>query len=55
MCKEKLITGIEVKRQMSKAKMILNSHVIPRSELFEIRQKSGTLSTELKSALKSNA
>lgn len=55
MCKEKLITGIEVKRQMSKAKMILNSHVIPRSELFEIRQKSGKISPELKSALKANA
>lgn len=28
MCKEKLITGIKVTQQMSKAKIILNSQVI---------------------------
>lgn len=55
MCKEKLITGIRVTRQMSKAKEILNSQVIPREELFQIRKKNGKLSPELKIALKANA
>lgn len=54
MCKEKLITGIKVTRQMSKARNILNSQVIPREELYQIRKKKGKLSPELKSALKSN-
>tara|TARA_R110001583_G_scaffold25304_7_gene91662 strand:- start:445 stop:612 length:168 start_codon:yes stop_codon:yes gene_type:complete len=55
MCKNKLITGVEVTRQMSKARMILNNQVIPRAELFEIRKRKGNLSPELKSALQSNA
>ena len=55
MCKEKLITGLDVTRQMSKARMILNNQVIPRAELFEIRKREGKLSPELKNALKSNA
>ena len=55
MCKEKLITGISVAEQESKAKFILNSQVIPREELFQIRKKEGKLSTELKNALKANA
>lgn len=55
MCKNKLITGLEVTRQMSKAKAILNNQVIPRAELFEIRKKEERLSLELKTALKSNA
>ena len=55
MCKEKLITGIKVSRQMSKARNILNTQVIPREELFQIRKKEGKLSSELISALKSNA
>ncbi len=55
MCKEKLITGVRVNEQMSKARLILHSQVIPREELFEIRKKSGKLSIELKRALKSNA
>ncbi len=55
MCKEKLITGLDIVRQMSKARMILNSQVIPRAELFEIRKREGKLSVELKNALKSNA
>ncbi len=54
MSKEKLITGIDVTRQMSKAKLILENQVIPRAELFEIRKKEGKLSQELLSALKSN-
>jgi hypothetical protein len=55
MCKEKLITGIKVSQQMSKAMNILNSQVIPREELFQIRKKDGKLSSELLRALKSNA
>jgi hypothetical protein len=55
MCKEKLITGIKVAQQMSKARNILNSQVIPREELFQIRKKEGQLSPELMSALKTNA
>jgi hypothetical protein len=55
MCKEKLITGIKVTQQMSKARNILNNQVIPREELFQIRKKEGKLSSELVSALKNNA
>lgn len=55
MCKEKLITGIKVTQQMSKARNILNSQIIPREELFQIRKKNGTLSQELCNALKNNA
>ena len=54
-CKEKLITGIKVTQQMSKARNILNNQVIPKEELFQIRKKEGKLSRELISALKSNA
>jgi hypothetical protein len=55
MCKEKIITGIKVAQQMSKARNILNSQVIPREELFQIRKKEGKLSQELITALKTNA
>ncbi|MBW6482401.1 MAG: hypothetical protein K0B10_05015 [Vicingaceae bacterium] len=55
MCKEKLITGIRVIQQMSKARNILNSQIIPREELFQIRKKEGKLSQQLNRALKSNA
>jgi hypothetical protein len=55
MCKEKLITGIKVTQQMSKARNILNSQVVPREELFQIRKKNGQLSPELLNALKKNA
>jgi hypothetical protein len=55
MCKDKIITGLDVTRQMNKAMMILNNQVIPRAELFEIRKRDGKLSPELKNALKSNA
>jgi len=55
MCKEKLITGIKVTQQMSKARNILNSQVIPREELFQIRKKDGNLSPELLRAIKANA
>ena len=40
---------------MSKARHILNSQVIPREELFQIRKKEGKLSPELIRALKANA
>ncbi|MDA3818277.1 MAG: hypothetical protein PF486_12920 [Prolixibacteraceae bacterium] len=55
MCKEKLITGIKVTHQMSKARMILHNQVIPKEELFQIRKREGKLSPELKKALKTNA
>lgn len=55
MCKEKLITGIRVTQQMSKARNILYSQVIPRDELFQIRKREGKLSPELISALRANA
>jgi len=55
MHKEKLITGVKVTQQMSKARNILNSQVIPKEELFQIRKKEGKLSPELISALKANA
>ncbi len=55
MCKEKLITGVKVAQQMSKARYILNSQVIPKEELFQIRKKEGKLSPELINALKANA
>ena len=55
MCKKKLITGIKVTQQMSKAKSILNNQIIPREELFQIRKREGTLSRELLSSLKANA
>lgn len=55
MCKEKIITGIKVTQQMNKAKIILNSQVIPREELFQIRKREGRLSSELKFALNENS
>jgi len=55
MCKEKLITGIRVHQQMSKAKDILKTQVIPKEEMFQDRKKHGKLSKELISALKANA
>ncbi len=55
MGKERLITGIKVTQQMSKARNILNSQVIPREELFQIRKKEGKLSPELMRILKLNA
>ena len=55
MCKVRLITGVKVTQQMSKARNILNNQVIPKEELFQIRKKEGKLSPELISALKANA
>lgn len=53
MSKQKIITGITVAQQMSKARIILNNQVIPKEELFQIRKREGRLSKELKTALKS--
>lgn len=55
MCKEKLITGVNVTQQMSKAKEILKSQVIPRENQFQKRKRNGNLSPELLSALMANA
>lgn len=55
MCKENLITGVKVSHQMSKARNILNTQIIPREELFQIRKNEGKLSPELIKALKANA
>jgi hypothetical protein len=55
MCKEKIITGLKVTQQMSKARNILNNQVIPKEELFQIRKKQGNLSPELIRVLKTNA
>lgn len=42
----KIITGISVDLQMSKARFILNNEVIPREELFWIRKKENNLTEE---------
>jgi len=55
MSKDKLITGIKVTQQMSKARNILKNQVLQKEELFQIRKKQDRLSSELKLALKSNA
>lgn len=55
MSKEKLITGVSVNQQMSKAKVILHNQVIPQEKLFQIRKRNGNLSPDLKSSLKANA
>ena len=55
MCKEKLITGIKVAQQMSKAKNILHSQVIPSEELFQIRKREGKLSKEFNNTQNFNA
>ena len=40
---------------MSRAKLILESQIIPREELFQIRKKKGKLSSKLHQELKANA
>lgn len=55
MCNGKLITGIKITHQMTKARYILQSQVIPREELFQIRKKEGTLSKELSDSINRNA
>ncbi|WP_170227082.1 hypothetical protein [Luteibaculum oceani] len=48
MCKEKIITGVQVSRQLSKAKTILQNQVIPKEELYQIRKREGKLSTSIR-------
>ena len=48
MSEVRLITGLDVTQQMSKAKQILNNQVIPRNELFEIRKREGRLTSKNK-------
>ena len=55
MGKDKLITGVKIAQQMSRARSILNSQVIPREELYQIREREGRLSQELLRELKNNA
>lgn len=55
MSKNKLITGVKIAQQMSRARNILNSQVIPRDELYQIREREGRLSQELLRVLKNNA
>ena len=55
MSKEKIITGVAVAQQMSKADAILQNQIIPREKEFEARQKAGCLSDQLLNALKANA
>ncbi len=52
--RDKLITGVRIAQQMSKARNILNSEVIPKDELNTIREREGRLSQELLSMLKQN-
>ena len=47
MGKDKIFTGVKIAQQMSKARNILNSQVIPREELYQIREREGRLSQEL--------
>jgi len=51
----RLITGVTVTMQMSKAQEILKTQVIPREQLFQKRKKLGQLSKKLSLALKANA
>jgi hypothetical protein len=55
MSKEVLITGVLVEQQMGKAKVILETKIIPQEKTFQKRKVNGSLSHELNSALKANA
>ena len=46
MCKNKIVTGVKVTHQMSRAQNILTSQVIPREILFQIRKNEDSLSPE---------
>ena len=52
---QKIITGITVIEQMTKARDILNNQVLPREALFQDRKRKGQLSKELLNALNTNA
>jgi len=55
MNEQKIITGINVAEQMSKARDILTKQVLPMETLFQDRKKKGQLSKELLNALHTNA
>ncbi|HAH22833.1 MAG TPA: hypothetical protein DCL77_03580 [Prolixibacteraceae bacterium] len=52
---QKIITGINVTEQMTKARDILNKQVLPKEALFQDRKRKGQLSKELLNALNANA
>jgi len=55
MSNQKIITGIKVTDQMTKAREILNTQVLPKEKLFQERKRNGQLSKEHINALQSNA
>lgn len=55
MCKEKLITGITVTQQMSRARVILKNQVIPQEKLYQLHKKSGKLNSQSKDSIKADA
>jgi hypothetical protein len=55
MSSQKIITGITVTEQMTKAKDILNKQILPKEALFQERKRKGQLSKELLNALNANA
>jgi len=55
MSKQKIITGIKVTDQMTKAREILNKQVLPKETLFQDRKRKGQLSKELLNAMQANA
>jgi len=52
---QKIITGVTVSDQMSKALEILKTQVIPRELQFQDRKTKGLLSKELRKNAQSNA
>jgi len=55
MSSQKIITGIKVTEQMTKARDILNKQILPKEALFQERKRKGQLSKELLNALNANA
>ena len=55
MCKNVLITGVKVKEQQKRARVILKTLVIPKEEKFFERKRKGLLSQRLIVAMKENA
>lgn len=54
MSQKRIITGVTITQQETKAKAILKSQVIPKEKAFQERLKRGSLSQYLVNALKSN-
>ena len=55
MQEQRIITGVKVTQQMSKAKDILKTQVIPREKKFQELKRNGSLSPKLKEAIIVNA